>query len=179
MSRYAKANQTIDDLKACIRKAAERGADGGKLTKYCGGEEHPLWDFFKGDWNVQKTVRDDLAKVEVDFENVDQIGEFEMPGTESLEPYEMIGSGPAAFPVMWCAAGGDWELPLVFVLYIGQKGELRGYIPKDGNAYNFKEKAAYGNNDSDPEFDDDDPRYKFDAAKLREAVAKRIVVSKT
>lgn len=29
MSRYAKANQTIDDLKALIRKTAIRGSDDG------------------------------------------------------------------------------------------------------------------------------------------------------
>lgn len=39
-------------------------------------------------------------------------------------------------------------------------------------------KSVYGNNDGDLEFDDDNLRYKFDAAKLREIVAKRIIVSK-
>ena len=178
MGRYAKANQTIDDLKALIRKMAERGADGGKLTEYCDGEEHPLWDFFSGDWDVQKTIRDDLSKIEVDTENVDYIGEYEMPGTESLEHFEMIGAGETAFPVAWCACGGDWENPLVFVLYIGQKGELRAYIPKDGNVYNKKEKAAYGNNDDDPSWDDDpgNPLLQFDADKLRADVAGRIMI---
>lgn len=38
-------------------------------------------------------------------------------------------------------------------------------------------KSVYGNNDGDLVFDDN-LRYKFDVAKLREAVAKRIVVSK-
>lgn len=39
-------------------------------------------------------------------------------------------------------------------------------------------KPAYGSNDGDLEFNYDDLRYKFDAAKPREVVAKRIVVSK-
>lgn len=178
MSRYAKANQTIDDLKALIRKMAERGQDGGKLTKYCDDEEHPLWDFFNGDWAVQKTVRDDLSKIEVDTENVDYIGEYEMPGTEDLERFEMVGTGANAFPVAWCACGGDWENPLVFVLYIGQKGELRAYIPKDGNVYNKKTNAAYGNGDDDPCWDDDpnNPLLQFDSDKLRADVAGRIEV---
>lgn len=178
MPRYAKANQTIDDLKALIRKMAERSAGGEKLTEYCDGEEHPLWDFFNGDWDVQKTVRDDLSKIEVDTENIDYIGEYEMPGTESLEHFEMIGAGGTAFPVAWCACGGDWENPLVFVLYIGQKGESRAYIPKDGNVYNKKMKAAYGNNDGDPCWDDDpdNPLLQFDADKLRADVAVRIEV---
>ena len=178
MPRYAKANQTIDDLKALIRKMVERGTDDEKLMEYCDREELPLWYFFNGDRDVQKTVRDDLSKIEVDTENVNYIGEYEMPGTEPLEHFEMIGAGGTAFPVAWCACGGDWENPLVFVLYIGRKGELRAYIPKDGNVYNKKEKAAYGNNDDDPSWDDDpdNPLFQFDADKLRADVAGRIEV---
>ena len=178
MPRYAKANQTIDDLKALIRKMAERGADDEKLMEYYDREELPLWYFFNGDRDVQKTVRDDLSKIEVDTENVNYIGEYEMPGTEPLEHFEMIGAGGTAFPVAWCACGGDWENPCVFVLYIGKKGELRAYIPKDGNVYNKKEKAAYGNNDDDPSWDDDpdNPLLQFDADKLRADVGRRIEV---
>ena len=116
MPRYAKANQTIDDLKALIRNMVERGTDDEKLMEYCDREELPLWYFFNGDRDVQKTVRDDLSKIEVDTENVNYIGEYEMPGTEPLEHFEMIGAGGTAFPVAWCACGGDWENPLVFVL---------------------------------------------------------------
>ena len=177
MSRYAKANQTIDDLKALIRKTAIRGSDDGNLTTYCDDEEHPLWDLFGG--SASATIYKDLSKIEVDTENVDYIGEYEMPGTESLEPFEMITDGSGnAFPVAWCACGGDWENPLVFVLYIGQKGELRAYIPKDGNVYNKKTKAAYGNGDDDPCWDDDpdNPLLQFDANKLKADVAGRIEV---
>ena len=176
MPRYAKANQTIDNLKVLIRKTAIRGSDNGNFTTYCGGEEHPLWDLFKG--SASATIYKDLSKIEVDTENVDYIGEYKMPGTESLERFEMIGAGGTAFPVAWCACGGDWENPLVFVLYIGLKGELRAYIPKDGNVYNKKEKAAYGNNDDDPSWDDDpdNPLLQFDADKLRADVAGRIIV---
>lgn len=155
MSRYAKANQSIEDLKALIEK------DG---SPYYAVEN--------------SKVRDDLSKIEVDTENTDYIGKYVMPGTETLSPFEMIGSGESAFPVAWCACGGDWEQPIAFVLYIGQKGELRAYIPSDGNAYNHKAKAAYGNNDEDPnwEEDPDDPRLRFDAEKLRASVAGRIMV---
>ena len=74
MSRYAKANQTIDDLKAIIRKTAIRGSDDGNLTTYCDGEEHPLWDLFKG--SESATIYKDLSKIEVDTENVDYIGKY-------------------------------------------------------------------------------------------------------
>ena len=39
-------------------------------------------------------------------------------------------------------------------------------------------KSVYRNNDGELEFNDDNLRYKFDAAKMREVVAKRIVISK-
>ena len=160
MSRYAKAGQTIDDLKAKID-----GSGGIREVIYGNGK-----------------VINDLSKIYVDFENVEPFGTEDsyshLSGLECMEGYEMVGDGESVFPILWCCGGGDWEFPLVFVLYIGQKGELRGYIPKDGNVYNHKEKAAYGNTDGDPSWNDDpdDPLFRFDADKLRADVAGRIMV---
>lgn len=174
MSRYAKSNQTIDDLKTLVAKAC--GPDYGIPCVYgiLNGSDTP----------AQAKVRSDLSKINVDFENVEEFGtedSYNLPGLEDLDGYEMIGSGPSAFPVLWCACGGDWELPLVFILYIGQKGELRGYIPEDGNAYNHEEKCAYGSESSswDEDYehvDMDDPRYVFDVAAMRADIIGRIVV---
>ena len=171
MSRYAKANQSIEDLKALIKDKSDKDY----------GEDGSVYGILHGDYSpTQGNVYKDLGKIEVDFENVEEFGTEDsynhLPGLEDLDGYEMIGEGDKAFPILWCAGGGDWELPLVFVLYIGQKGELRGYIPEDGNCYNKEKKAAYGNNDGDPGFDSDDPRYVFDVAKMRAAVANRILV---
>ena len=117
MSRYAKANQSIEDLKALIKDKSDKDY----------GEDGSVYGILHGDYSpTQGNVYKDLGKIEVDFENVE--------------------------------------------------GELRGYIPEDGNCYNKEKKAAYGNNDGDPEFDSDDPRYVFDVAKMRAAVANRILV---
>ena len=168
MPRYAKANQTTEDLKALILKV-------GGVAWY---DEEKEGSPYEAVSNCD-AVKQDLSKIDVDYENVDYVGEYEMPGTEPLNHFEMLaGADGTTFPVAWCACGGDWENPLVFVLYIGQKGELRAYIPKDGNVYNKKEKSAYGNNDGDPNWEDDpdDPRLQFDADKLRADVANRIAV---
>lgn len=160
MSRYAKAGQTIDDLKAKIE-----GSGGIREVIYGNGK-----------------VINDLSKIYVDFENVEPFGTEDsydhLSGLECMEGYEIVGDGESAFPILWCCGGGDWEFPLVFVLYIGQKGELRAYIPKDGNAYNKKTKAAYGNNDDDPSWNDDpdNPLFQFDSDKLRADVVGRIIV---
>ena len=159
MSRYAKAHQAIEDLEAKIEDA--------------GG----LYEAIYSD-----KVCKDLHQINVEFENVESFDSEAaytyLPGLEAMKGYEMIGEGDSAFPVLWCCGGGDWEYPLVFVLYIGQKGELRGYIPEDGNVYNHVEKSAYGNNDDDPSYEDnpDDPLLCFDETKMRADVSNGIVV---
>jgi hypothetical protein len=115
---------------------------------------------------------DDVSVVNFDTENMEEFGtEYSynhLPGLENLDGYEMLGEGESAFPVLWVAAGGDWELPLVFILFIGEDGKLHGYVPEDGNAYNHEKKAAYGNNDGDPVYGDkDDTRYIFDVEKMK------------
>ena len=154
----AKKNLTIEDLKNAIGKH---------------------YDIHSAVYETP--ADDDISVVNFDTENMEEFGTEDsynhLPGLENLDGYEMVGEGDSAFPVLWCAAGGDWELPLVFVIYIGQNGELRGYIPEDGNCYNKEDKAAYGNNEGDPVYGDkNDTRYVFDVEKMRADVANRIVV---
>lgn len=161
MSRYAKANLTVDELK-------------NKILEFTGETDiqYAIWSLDK--YSLPDPIKKDLSKINFDMENSDLVGEFRMPGAEKLNAFEMIGN----FPVAWVSAGGDWELPLVFVLYIGDKGELRAYIPKDGNAYDHKEKCAYGSEEDEEFMDgfDEEGEYVFDSDKLRADVMKRIVV---
>lgn len=180
MARHAKAGQNIETLRQKIEDA--------------GGIYEVVY---------QSKIQDDLKKIEFDCENVtdpdDEEG-FNMPGFR--HGYDTLPNG---VPVCWVGAGGDWEDPLAFCVYIGEDGSLRAYIPKEGNAYNFKTKAAIGNwyggedDDSMPEPDcsanedlvdvEDEYdgyhleelkhfglRYWFDMEKLRAAACKRIVV---
>lgn len=145
MPRFAKGNLTISDLKKKIKSF-----NGGNGNPYVLIEE-------------SSKILKDLTKIDVDFENVDYIGRFRMPGTKDLNKFEMLNG----IPIAWCAAGGDWQLPLVFVLYIGDKGELRAYIPSKGNAFDHKNKCAY---------EQDGPFYKFNADELRADVTNRIQI---
>lgn len=99
----------------------------------------------------EKQMQEDLKGVEFDCENVtepdDEEG-FRMPGFK--HGYDVLPNG---VPVCWVGAGGDWEDPLAFCMFIGEDGEFHAYIPKDGNAYNFKLRSAIGN--WYPEDDDD------------------------
>lgn len=78
-------------------------------------------------------VEKDWSKIDFSTENMDVTGEKVTPG---------------GVPYLQIRAGGDWENPLIAVIYFDGK-KLRGYVPKDGNSYNHKEKAAFGNNKSD------------------------------
>ena len=153
-----KKNLTIEDLKNLVGKY-----DGLHYALY----ENP--------------ADDDISSVNFDTENMERFGtEYSynhLPGLENLDGYEMLGEkGDSAFPVLWVAAGGDWELPLVFVLYIGEDVKLHGYVPEDGNAYNHEKKAAYGNNDGDPVYGDkEDTRYVFDVARMKKDILSRFL----
>ncbi len=157
MPRYAKASVTLDDLQNKIL-SINNNTDLSRA----------LYDIY-GNY-APSIVYKDLSKINFDMENIELVEEFSTPGAEDLEPFEMLGE----FPVAWVSAGGDWEAPLIFGLYIGDKGELRAYIPKNGNAYNHREKCAYGSEEDAVEFNEED--YVFDSAALRADVMKRIQV---
>ena len=127
MPRYAKANVTEAELKS---KIEEMG----------------------GIYEAIYSIANDLKKIDFDFENVTDFSDgegFIMPGYDG--GYEILSSG---VQVCWCGAGGDWEIPVAFCVYIGSNGKLRGYVPTSGNVYNKKFKSAYGNNEDYIEVDD-------------------------
>jgi len=159
MPRYAKANQTVENLCDLIDDHCPEG--------------YGLIEVIRG------KVAKDLSKINADTENADRIGEFDMPGTENMPQYEMLtDTSGKQFPVAWCACGGDWQLPIAFVLYIANDGALRAYIPEDGNAYDHENKEAWMTPEAAEFYCDvpKDPPYKFDANALRADVSQRIVV---
>jgi len=101
-------------------------------------------DYDEFPWNLgyqtgTKNIKKDLSKVEFTFDNFTS---FQYPENFSNYPvgYMELKTG---FHTFFVNAGGDWEFPICFVLYWGNK-KMRAYIPKDGNAWNKKEKCAYG-----------------------------------
>lgn len=111
-------------------------------------------------------VWDDWSKIQFDYENV------------MLDGFYVTADG---VPYALLFVGGDWESPIGAALYYDGK-TMRGYVPKDGNYYNHKTKAAFGN----AEDGEDDAEAKRvygvdnyyglepDSAKLRADIGKRI-----
>lgn len=133
--KYARI--TIDELKAKAIEACKARNEEDNL--------YPLHEI----------LEDDL-KVRFDTENFDcENPHPEYVGTDA----KLIGFHTLKHPtqspekdltLLGCRAGGDWEVPVFFIVYWDGK-KLRAYIPTDGNPYNLKEKRAFGNHDSDAE----------------------------
>ena len=138
MGRYAKPSQIVEDLKNMIE------ANGGLKAIVDS-------DRFK--------VRKDLLKVDVGHEVVGFVS-WESPA------FEIMGSGDASFPVVWCCTHGLGEMPVAFVMYIGQEGGLRAYIPLQGNNVRGHEAISRDVAGSS----------KLDYGKMRDSVVNRISV---
>ena len=106
MSRYAKANMTIEDLKRMIE-------DNGGIKETI--------------YNDKLKVHKDLLKIDMGVDVVDFI-----PESAIGNPFQMVNGG-GDYPIAWCYANATGEQPIMFVLYIGQEGKLRAYIPDSGN----------------------------------------------
>ena len=66
---------------------------------------------------------------------------------------ELINIDNKQVPIICAYAGGDWEEPVYFIVYLDDKNKLRMYVPKCGNVYNNLTKEALGNDeDLDEQF---------------------------
>lgn len=99
-------------------------------------------------YELPAIISKDISKVMFDFENC--TGYNDQPFLSGyLTGYHELSPG---FHTFWVSAGGDWEIPINFLLYWGDN-RLRAYIPKDGNVWNKKYKCTYGSEGDSPHFD--------------------------
>ena len=108
------------------------------------GEPNHSWAY-----ELPAIISKDISKVMFDFENCTGYENDEGYLTGYLTGYHELVPG---FHTFWVSAGGDWEIPINFLLYWGDN-RLRAYIPKDGNIWNKKYKCAYGSEGDSPHFD--------------------------
>lgn len=97
-------------------------------------------DFYEASYKIfdNAKIEKDLSKVIFSLENCTyKTGEF---GVNAELGFKTING--LTF-LLFCA-GGDWEEPLVFALYVDPNDNFRAYIPSEGNVYNHKLKCAYG-----------------------------------
>jgi hypothetical protein len=100
-------------------------------------------------------------KVDVDFENVECGKQYEYLGydkeakrckyagqpKDTIENQLMgLNTRPSGLTFLGICAGGDWEIPVHFIIYWDGK-KLRCYTPTKGNLWNTTTKTAYGNDE--------------------------------
>lgn len=125
-------------------------------------ESDPLGRLLRYLPELSTQLKQDLSKVEFDWENYDSgtdLVDIAWYGEKDnifgysksiMGPHNQLGSAGVSW--IGCAAGGDWEIPVFFMLYMDQ-GEVRAWIPKEGNCWNRTTKQAFGN---DEDADDKD-----------------------
>jgi hypothetical protein len=118
---------------------------------------------------LSRKVEDDLSTVEFYAENT--LLEFDAPGFQGVNTI-----GDLTFASVM--AGGDWEQPIVFILYISN-GELRGFIPDEGNVYDRKTMMAYGNGDDDEDILEKLSDSNWDVDMLLSGIAKAFAITNT
>jgi len=112
-------------------------------------------------YELPNWIAKDIFKISFDFENYTDFTDTD--GFGYPVGYHELSPG---FHTFFVNAGGDWEFPVCFIFYWGD-GKLRGYTPKDGNAWNKKERSAYD--------DGGDHNDEINETKMFEEILKRIV----
>ena len=133
---------TIDELRSKFNKYLDKQFNTPEyFIEMCA--EHFLY---------KTKIIDDLRKINFDFENVSATGEGDSccvcrgkrSGKDDLKGLWGFNTLPNGLSFLGIQAGGDWEIPVFFIIYWDGK-RLRGYVPNNGNTFNEKTKAAYGN----------------------------------
>ncbi len=163
MPRYAKKGCTRADI---IEKMLDQlKADGGydeDMDETDSEQVIQQWLYncvAYSDMNPQ--IEKDLSKLEFDWENSEE--DFES---------QKYGKLPDGTSIIWCFAGGDWEFPIHFAVYIDDKDHLRAYMPLDGNVYCPKCKCAYGSCEDAEHEPEEEPTPDWE--KMYAAACKRI-----
>lgn len=124
------------------------------------------------------------AAINFDLENISEGWNTE-PSTPFTICYINVDE-KRKIPFIKGYAGGDWEQPVGFIVYLSDKGKLRLYTPRRGNIFNANTKEAI-NNDEDADeafaksigisYDDliDPELIKFDEEGMLEDIKARLI----
>lgn len=117
--------------------------------------EDPFESAYSYLWYNNEQIRDDLSKIQFDFENYSSPNSPETPA--DIMGWHTLDNG-FSFLGMW--AGGDWEQPVYFILYWDGK-KVRGYVPEAGNTFNPKYRTAFGSEGDSKKYTNDKDFYAY------------------
>ena len=159
--KYAKKNVTEEELRKKVNEGLEQEKARTKLPR------NYIYDIP----SIDEDLFGEGKQVQFDCENItdpdNEESWFCWPEMRTVG-YATLENG---LEVCWYSAGGDWEAPIAFIVYLGEDDQLHAYVPERGNCYNKKFKSAYGNNDDYEEADDDG----FDQYEMEKDIIENIV----
>lgn len=92
------------------------------------------------DFNKYLYVKFDFENIMLDPRSFCNLNEKSLVGFRTIKIDNII------IPYLGVIAGGDWEVPVFFIIY-EHDNELEALIPQNGNTYNTETLEAYGNNE--------------------------------
>jgi hypothetical protein len=92
------------------------------------------------DYGLFTKVYEDWAKIDFDLENV-------LITDGAAMPLRGFQTAPNGFTFLGLMCGGDWETPLLAIVYHDGKA-FRGYVPTKGNCFVASTKQAFGTAES-------------------------------
>ena len=126
--------------------------------------------------SIADALSEDLENSGIEFDTENCTGDpkesFDMPGF-----FVGIDAWPGGTPIMWFGAGGDWEQPIAFCIYLGVDDKIHAYVPREGNCFNKEKGAAFGNlfgMNAQEEMETLGIEYRFDQGKMREEASKAL-----
>lgn len=128
--------------------------------KNCPPNLTPLLKVVNSPYTLQELtprIKKDLSKVDFECENLSYGEDTYWPSQKLRDTVVGLHKLENNLVFLGCYGGGDWEVPLIFIIYWDGK-ELRGYVPKEGNPWNTSTRAAYGN---DEELDNENALKRF------------------
>lgn len=158
---YESVPATIEQLKAAIIESCENG-----------GSVEDFDNCFEFD-ALTGIVNDDLEEVQVDFENFEFLEAYSHAPMDKVMGFHTMQNG---FSFLGCMAGGDWEAPVFFILYLDVDGDLRAYFPERGNTYWVPTSQAYGNGPAGSKYESADNAPEPDQNLLLEDIKSKFVI---
>ena len=139
MARSFKIKHTKEELEKIIMDDLTANEEAYGLEPFDEDEVGEISYFHDGMWGLvehNKAVSQDISKIDFNLENF---------GCDREDNFCQVELGFITlyngFTFLGCNGGGDWEVPVYFIIYHDGK-KLRGYIPSKGNSYNKRTKQA-------------------------------------
>ncbi len=133
MPRLAEQNTTKEQIIQFIKDRPSKD--------WMDAEDREDWEEWAWEYHTPEIIPESDFKIRFDFENFDAPWQKDHEYDKDDTSWHEVNGTTIAL----CKAGGDWEHPVYFAVYLERGGKkLRAYVPTVGNCFNVYLKVALG-----------------------------------